>query len=100
MKKLLLALLFALPFQVLLAQNVKVIPASMNSSAKKEAAVDYNPASPTVKPDAEKSDSKGKKVKCVPGCSDKKQCIKKTSSSKNSPPPFNSEEKTSESSKK
>ncbi len=98
MKKLLLSLLFTLPFQVLLAQNAKVIPASMNPSTKKEAAADYYPSSPAVKANAEHPDAKKRNVKCVPGCSGKKQCVKKTSSSKNSP--IISEEKTSESSKK
>ncbi len=79
MKKLVLALLLTLPFQILLAQSVKVIPASMNSTAKKEAAVEYTPASPQVKPQTETTDAKGKKVKCVPGCSGRKQCIKKAS---------------------
>ena|SRR5687767_9679231 len=99
MKKLVLALLFTLPFQVLLAQNAKVIPASMNSTAKKEAAVEYNPASPNVKTETETTDAKGKKVKCVPGCSDKKQCVKKAST-KNSPPPSATQAKASETIKK
>lgn len=97
MKRLLLSLLFTLPFQVLLAQNAKVIPASMNSSAKKEAVDEYKPMSPSVKNDAENTGSK-KKVKCVPGCRDKKQCVKKASYSQN--PPVNSEEKTTETTKK
>jgi hypothetical protein len=99
MKKLLLALLFTIPFQVLLAQNAKVIPASMNSSAKHEATVDYNPPAPTLKTDSvsENSDKKNKNVKCVPGCSGKKQCVKKTSSTKNAP--ANTEEKTAQTSK-
>jgi hypothetical protein len=98
MKKLVLALLFSLPFQILLAQNAKVIPAAMNSSAKKEATIEYNPASPHVKSETESSDAKGKKVKCVPGCSGKKQCVKKASSAKN--PTEATEEKTSETTRK
>jgi hypothetical protein len=94
MKKLVLALLFTLPFQVLLAQNVKVIPASMSSTAKKEAAVEYTPESPKVKSQGEHTDAQGKKVKCVPGCCNKKQCIKKASA-KNSPPPAATEAKAS-----
>ena len=99
MKKLVLALLFTLPFQVLLAQNAKVIPASMSSTAKKEAAIEYNPTSPQVKTEEEATDSKGKKVKCVPGCSGKKQCVKKASA-KSSSPPAGTEVKASETIKK
>ncbi|SRR5258706_303071 len=98
MKKLILSILFTLPFYALLAQDVKVIPAAMNPSAKQEATVDYNPPAPAVKTDAEHSGANKKNVKCVPGCSGKKQCVKKTSSSQSLP--IHSEEKTSESSKK
>jgi len=100
MKRLLLAFLFTLPFNILLAQNAKVIPAAMNSSAKQHATDEYKPVSPQVKTEAEaeQSDAKKKNIKCVPGCSGKKQCIRKTSSSKN--PPAESEERTSEASKK
>ena len=83
---------------MLLAQNAKVIPAAMNSSAKKEATIEYNPASPHVKTETDNSDAKGKKVKCVPGCSGKKQCVKKASSAKN--PAEATEERTSETSRK
>jgi len=96
MKKLVLALLLTLPFGVLFAQDVKVIPAAMNPSAKKEATIEYNPATSVVKHD--ESSANKKKVKCVPGCSDRKQCIRKTASSKN--PPYTSEEKMAETSKK
>jgi hypothetical protein len=95
MKKLVLALLFILPFHVLLAQSAKVIPASMSSTAKKEAAVEYNPQ---VKTETE-ADAKGKKVKCVPGCSGKKQCVKKACA-KNTSPSAATEAKASEFPKK
>ena len=102
MKRLLLSLIFTLPFQILIAQNAKVIPASMNSSAKQEATVEYNPVSPSLVSDSVEAESsshkKRKNVKCVPGCSGKKQCVKKASSSGKSP--AYSEEKASESSKK
>lgn len=97
MKKLVLALLLTLPFGVLLAQDVRVIPASTNPSAKKEATIEYTPAAPAVKQDAESKDTH-KKVKCVPGCSDRKQCIRKTSSSSKNPPA--TDEKAIETSKK
>lgn len=96
MKKLVLALLFTLPCYVLLAQNVKVIPASTNPSAKKEATIEYNPGSTSVKHDAASSSSH-KKVKCVPGCNNRKHCITKTESSQNPP---HSDEKAIETSKK
>ena len=96
MKKLVLALLFTLPFGILFAQDVKVIPASTNPTAKKEATIEYTPAAPAVKHD--ESTANKKKVKCVPGCTDRKQCIRKTSSSKN--PPNTQEEKTTEAYKK
>ena len=102
MKKLVLAILFTLPFQIMLAQSVKVIPASMSSTAKKEAADEYNPASPQVKPETTTTTTtttKDKKVKCVPGCSGKKQCVKKASA-KTSPPPAATQAKASETIKK
>ena len=100
MKKLLVSLLFTIPFQVLIAQNVKVIPAGMNSTAKQEATDDYKPVSPVIKSDSlPENTSHGRKtVKCVPGCSSKKQCVKKASASKELP--LNSEEPEAESSKK
>jgi hypothetical protein len=95
MKKLVLAFLFTLPFHVLLAQSAKVIPASMSSTARKEAvAIEYNPSS-NVRTETET----GKKVKCVPGCSGKKQCVKKACS-KNSAPSSATEAKASETIKK
>src|SRR6476660_891763 len=98
MKRLLLTLTLIFALHILHAQNARAIPASTNPSAKKEATIEYNPIAPAVKSGAETSGSKGKKVKCVPGCSGRKQCIRKTSSAQN--PPANSEEKASESQKK